>query len=360
MIESSSSERRAAQAVDALRHGWPLCIEAKGGQDIMLLPVETAIASEATSDRMLISAARAATLKLANQREAAVPHAPVLIRGGESFDMAAAVPIADPALDLRNPLKGPFRAEPIEWGQVAEVAMEFARIAGILPAFLVDPKDAGEPQSLHVDDISAYKQRGALRIVTRARLPVTASEDAEIVAFRSEADTREHVALIIGEQCGDSEPLVRLHSECLTGDILGSLKCDCGPQLDAALHAMADHARETGGWGALLYLRQEGRGIGLVNKLRAYRLQDEGFDTVDANQRLGLPDEARDFPTAARMLELLGANAIRLMTNNPAKVDALEAAGITVSERVQHQLPDNPHNARYLATKRDRAGHLLT
>lgn len=308
---------------------------------------------------MLISAARAATLKLANQREAAVPHAPVLIRGGESFDLASATPIADPALDLNNPLKGPFRAETLDWRDTAEAAMELARIAGILPAFMVDPDGAGEAHNLAASDLAAYTATGALRIVTRAKLPVTASEDAQIIAFRSSADTREHVALIIGEQRGDRPPLVRLHSECLTGDILGSLKCDCGPQLDAALHAMAEHARKDGGWGALLYMRQEGRGIGLINKLRAYRLQDQGFDTVDANQRLGLPDEARDFPTAARMLELIGATTIRLMTNNPAKVEALQAAGITVTERVQHQLPDNPHNARYLATKRDRSGHLL-
>ena len=325
----------------------------------MLLPVETAIASEATSGRMLISAARAATLKLANQREAAMPHAPVLIRGGERFDLASAIPIADPALDLRNPLKGPFLAETIDWADAARAAMELARIAGILPAFMVDPDGAGEVQKVAASDLAAYTDSGRLRIVTRAKLPVEACETAEIVAFRSSADTREHVALIIGKQSGDREPLVRLHSECLTGDILGSLKCDCGPQLDAALEAMADHARETGGWGALLYLRQEGRGIGLVNKLRAYRLQDEGFDTVDANRRLGLPDEARDFPTAARMLDLLGAARIRLMTNNPAKVDALEGAGIRVSERVPHQLPDNPYNARYLATKQERSGHLL-
>ena len=308
---------------------------------------------------MLISAARAATLKLANQREAAAPHAPVLIRGGEPFDMASGLPIADPALDLNSPFKGPFKAETLDWNEAARAAMELARIAGILPAFLVDPTDAGEAHTLAASDLAAYTATGSLRIVTRARLPVSASEEAEIIAFRSSADTREHVALIIGNQSGDSPALVRLHSECLTGDILGSLKCDCGPQLDAALHAMANHARETGGWGALLYLRQEGRGIGLINKLRAYRLQDQGFDTVDANQRLGLPDEARDFPVAARMLELLGATTIRLLTNNPAKVAALEAAGITVSERVPHQLPDNPHNARYLATKRDRSGHLL-
>jgi GTP cyclohydrolase II len=169
---------------------------------------------------------------------------------------------------------------------------------------------------------------------------------------------REHVALIVGRLASDRAPLVRLHSECLTGDLFGSLKCDCGPQLDGALAAMAAEAA-SGGWGVLLYLRQEGRGIGLINKLRAYRLQDQGFDTLEANQRLGLPAEARDFPVAARMLELLGVPTIRLMTNNPAKVAAFEAAGIRVGERVPHSLPANPHNTRYLATKRDRAGHLL-
>jgi GTP cyclohydrolase II len=325
----------------------------------VLLPVETAIAREAIAPQMLISAARAATLKLANQREAAVPHAPVLIAGGGPFTLAEALPIADPALDLGNPFKGPFMAEELHWRENAAAALELARIAGILPAFLVDPANAGEPQPVAPSDLAAFSASGALRIVTRARLPVSASEDAEIVAFRSAADLREHVALIIGRQSGDRLPLVRLHSECLTGDILGSLKCDCGPQLDGALHAMAHEARDSGGWGVLLYMRQEGRGIGLINKLRAYRLQDQGFDTVEANQRLGLPDEARDFPVAARMLELLGATTIRLLTNNPAKVTALEAADITVAKRVPHQLPENPHNARYLATKRDKSGHLL-
>lgn len=341
--------------MDGLRHGWPLAFA--GGP--VLLPVETAAAPQARAPQMLISAARAATLKLANQREAAVPHAPVLIAGGEPFTLREALPIADPALDLGNPLKGPFKAVALDWADTAAAALELARIAGILPAFLVNPEAAGEALPVSASDLAAYSHAGALDIVTRARLPVAASEEAEIVAFRSGADLREHVALVIGKQSGDRLPLVRLHSECLTGDILGSLKCDCGPQLNAALHAMAHEAKDTGGWGVLLYMRQEGRGIGLINKLRAYRLQDQGFDTVEANQRLGLPDEARDFPVAARMLELLGARAIRLLTNNPAKVRALEAAGITVNERVPHQLPENPHNARYLATKRDRSGHLL-
>ena len=350
----TSPARRVAQALDALRHGWPIALEGA----FTLLPAETGLGQDATSRTMLISAARAVTLKLANQREAAVPEAPVLIRGAEPFDLAAARALADPALDLTYPMKGPFLAEPLSHGEAAAAAMELARLAGILPAFLVDPAEAGEAVSLSAQDLAAWKDTAHLTIAARAGLPVAAAEEAEIVAFRSADDLREHVALVIGAQNGDRAPLVRLHSECLTGDILGSLKCDCGPQLDAALREMAKEAGQ-GGWGVLLYLRQEGRGIGLINKLRAYRLQDQGFDTLDANQRLGLPDEARDFPVAARMLELLGTGSVRLMTNNPGKVAAMEEAGVVVTERVPHQLPDNPHNARYLATKRDRSGHLL-
>ncbi|MBW3167120.1 GTP cyclohydrolase II [Qipengyuania flava] len=339
--------------MDALRHGWPLAIDGAP----LLQPVETAF-GEIAAESMLLSATRAATLKLANQIEAAVPRQPVLMRGADAFDLPAALAVADPALDMANPLKGPFKALSLGWETQARAALELARIAGILPAFMVAPEGAGEAVALNASDVDTFTDAVHLQIASRAKLPVVASQDARIVAFRSPNDTREHVALIIGEQRAEQTPLVRLHSECLTGDVLGSLKCDCGPQLDAALHAMADEAAK-GGWGVLLYMRQEGRGIGIINKLRAYRLQDQGFDTVDANTRLGLPDEARDFPTAARMLELLKIEKIRLMTNNPAKVEALAAQGIAVTERVAHALPDNPHNAHYLATKRDRSGHLL-
>ncbi len=346
-----------------MRHGWPIRVD----DAFTLLPAETGFAPQAGAARMLISAARAVTLKLANQREAAVPEAPVLIRAAEPFDLDAARAVADPALDLVYPMKGPFAAEHLVYGEAAVTALELARLAGILPAFLVDPAPVDDAQAVQSGDLAQWKDTARLIIASRAHLPVEAAQDAEIVAFRSRDDMREHVALIIGQPNGDRAPLVRLHSECLTGDILGSLKCDCGPQLHAALHAMAHEAKVSGhgesesggGWGVLLYLRQEGRGIGLINKLRAYRLQDQGFDTVDANNRLGLPTEARDFPVAARMLELLGVRTIRLMTNNPAKVAALEEVGVNVAERVPHQLPPNPHNARYLDTKRDRTGHLL-
>jgi len=346
--------RRVALALDALRHGWPIEVDGV----LRLLPAETGFAPDATAERMLISCARAVTLKLANQREAAVPEAPVLIRGAEPFDLALAGAMADPALDLRYPLKGPFVAECLDHPQAAATAMDLARAAGILPAFLVDPSSGGEAQAVSSGDLTEWKDPRHLTVASRARLPTHAAEQAEIVAFRSADDLREHVALVIGDQRSDHAPLVRLHSECLTGDVLGSLKCDCGPQLDAALAAMAAEAAN-GGWGVLLYLRQEGRGIGLINKLRAYQLQDQGFDTVEANQRLGLPSEARDFPVAARMLHLLGVGTVRLLTNNPAKVEALAAAGVEIAERVPHQLPANPHNARYLDTKRDRSGHLL-
>ena len=345
--------RQAARAIDALRRGWPVRI---GG--LALLPIETAdpVRLGAFDPReeapVLLSAGRAETLKLANQREAAVPDAPVLVDRAPWVDFAAATALADPQLDLATPLKGPFRAIPLLHPRDAAAALRLARIAGMLPAFFVR-EDGDAEVTLSVADIDAHEDAVRLSIAARARLPVAHAEDAEIVAFRTPEGAGEHVALLIGTPQG-APPLVRLHSECLTGDALGSLKCDCGPQLDAALKAIA-----ASGWGILLYLRQEGRGIGLVNKLRAYALQDQGFDTVDANTRLGFAIDARDFGVAARMLDLLGQRDIRLLTNNPGKVAGLEARGITVTERVPHFLPTNPHNERYLATKRDRTGHQL-
>jgi GTP cyclohydrolase II len=202
-------------------------------------------------------------------------------------------------------------------------------------------------------DVLEAAQSSSLRIASRAKLPTRYAESGEIVAFRSDGDAAEHVALVIGAPDG-GPPLVRLHSECLTGDVLGSLKCDCGPQLDDALSAMADS-----GWGILLYLRQEGRAIGLVNKLRAYSLQDQGFDTVDANIRLGFGDDERDFGVAARMLEALSQREVRLLSNNPRKVAGLRAAGIDVVAQVPLATKANRHNQAYLDTKRVRSGHQI-
>ncbi len=301
---------------------------------------------------VLIAGSRAATLKLTNQRAAGDCHGPVIVARTPWLDLPAARALADPATDLANPFQGPFHL--VENKQIIETsaALELARLTGILPAFFM--RDLSEVSATTSPEaIAAYDDAERLAIVARAFLPVATSEHAEIVAFRSPETIEEHVALVIGTPDG-MPPLVRLHSECLTGDVLGSLKCDCGPQLQAALHEIAES-----GWGILLYLRQEGRGIGLINKLRAYQLQDQGYDTVDANLRLGFAIDARDFGVAARMLTLLGQSRIRLLTNNPAKVAGLESSGITVVERVPHHLPANVHNERYLATKRDRTGHQL-
>lgn len=352
-----SSARDVARAIDALRRGWPIAIAAPGESPLPLLAVETAdtrsLASFAPggSYPVLISNGRAATLKLTNQLAAADPDLPVMIEPVPWLDFDTATALADPALDMATPLKGPFRTGPIDRPTAALAAIRLARIAGLLPAFFVD--GTGAEVTIDPAMIDAHQDARGLRLATRARLPVDGAEGAEIVAFRSPDSADEHVALLIGQPNGEP-PLVRLHSECLTGDVLGSLKCDCGPQLRAAIAAI-----EASGWGILLYLRQEGRGIGLINKLRAYALQDQGYDTVDANTRLGFAVDARNFGVAARMLDLLGQRAVRLLTNNPAKVEGLEAAGIRVIERVPHALPPNPHNERYLATKRDRTGHQL-
>ena len=353
------SARAAARAIDALRRGWPIRLIGRSGA-LTLLPIEGATTdSLAAFDPgaqapLLISAARGVTLKLANQREAADPEAPILIaRERWTTGVAEAMAIADPVSDLSTPFKGPFRALPMAQPDAASAALVLARLAGLLPAYFVGESSGSVEVELQVEDVAAIADPARLAIAARARLPVEARTDAEIVAFRSPEDPREHVALIFGTPDG-TPPLVRLHSECLTGDVLGSLKCDCGPQLHGALHRIAD-----AGWGVLLYLRQEGRGIGLINKLRAYQLQDQGFDTVDANVRLGFAIDARDFGVAARMLDLLGVKQVRLLTNNPAKVAGLEAEGIAVVERLPLALPANPHNERYLATKRDRTGHDL-
>jgi GTP cyclohydrolase II len=343
--------RRAARAIDALRRGWP--IEVRGSSALLVLgAIETGF-DMATTTGLLISASRAATLKLANQRAAADAALPVLIKAPSELDAALAMAIADPTLDLRYPMKGPFVADTLPDAEAASAAMELARLAGLLPAYAVLSGCAEGADVVTPEDIAAFNDSDRLHIAARAKLPIAANTDTEIVAFRSDADAADHVALIIGKR-DTSLPVVRLHSECLTGDVLGSLKCDCGPQLHEALHQISGAQ-----WGILLYLRQEGRGIGLINKLRAYALQDQGFDTVDANIRLGFAIDARDFSVAARMLELLGVTEVRLLTNNPDKVTSLEAEGVAVSERLPLKIIANPHNAHYLDTKRDRTGHVL-
>ena len=345
------SGRAVARAVDALRRGWPVLVDGTAFLAVETADAEALAAFDADSPAdLIISGHRAVTLKLANQREA-VPTGPVRIARVPWIDLREAIAVADPALDLARPLKGPFQA--LAAPPEAEAAVRLARLAGLLPAFFIGGAAGEDAAAVASADIDRAVDAPEVKIVSRARLPVDGAEKAEIVAFRSSGEGAEHVALLIGAPSG-APPLVRLHSECLTGDVLGSLKCDCGPQLRDAIDALS-----ASGWGILLYLRQEGRGIGLVNKLRAYALQDQGFDTVDANVRLGFGDDERGFAVAARMLEALGQREVRLLTNNPRKVAGLEAAGVEVAERVPLVAGRNPHNQAYLDTKRRRSGHQL-
>ena len=330
----------AERAARALRRGEPVGIGA-----LTVRAVET---TDRGGDRMLLTWERAAALKIVNQLAAADAACAVALVGPFGAEEARA--LADPTRDLMVPLKGPFRSCAVDCAADAVAAVRLAKIAGLLPAVFID---AGAP-AIHiaVTDVDGFDAPDTLRIVSRARLPV--GEGAgELIAFRSYGGGPEHLALILGAPVLAAPLLVRLHSSCLTGDVFGSLRCDCGPQLHAAM------ARLAGEGGILLYLQQEGRGIGLVNKLRAYNLQDQGFDTLDANERLGFRRDERDFRLAAAILATLGVGAVRLLTNNPEKVAALEAAGVRVVERVPLAVGEGAENAAYLATKRARAGHLF-
>ena len=352
---SVSSVTGIRGAIAALRAGRPVRID--GPQPIAILAVETAtpelleLVDPESQAALLISGERAAALALANLRDAADPSQPVVIKRTSWLDSEAALAVADPGRDLdRGPI-GPLCPISYDCMETAKDALILARSAGLLPAlWLVNSQNVAA--SVSGEEIARERSHPAVEIVARARLPLEDLPATQIVAFRAADDGQEDVALTIGT-FGGKPPLVRLHSECLTGDVFGSLKCDCGPQLKQALKIIG----EAGG-GVLLYLRQEGRGIGLANKLRAYALQDRGLDTVDANQRLGFADDERDYTHAAAMLRALGIDEVRLLTNNPNKLGGLERAGIKIAERVPHHMTANPHNADYLSTKRKKSGHL--
>jgi GTP cyclohydrolase II len=338
------------RAVAALRGGRPVAVGAAS-----FVSVETGTAAmldlldPGGTAPLVLSGPRAAALGLGNAREAGDLAGPVQIARCGWLDHMAAASLADPALDFARGPTGPLTAEPLDDPRDTAAALALARLAGLLPALW---RVAADPAARIAPADIESMALGSAEIVARATLPIDGVGEAQIVAFRDSATGEEHVALLIGAFGGDP-PLVRLHSECLTGDVFGSLKCDCGPQLREAIGLIAAQ-----GGGILLYLRQEGRGIGLSNKLRAYQLQDRGLDTVDSNRRLGFADDERDFAIAGAMLRALGVDRIRLLTNNPAKVAGLSAAGVTVVERIAHHMPSNAHNAGYLSTKRERSGHL--
>ena len=276
--------------------------------------------------------------------------------------------IADPTSEIS------FRLPPLydlaaELAPCAEAAVHLTKLARLLPTALIAPlaapdiigdiaafADANDLLSVSAADVADYDMRAArsLKPVSQARVPLFDAENARIVAYRPSDGGIEHLAIVIGEPKADQPVLIRLHSECFTGDLLGSLRCDCGDQLRGAIAAISE-----AGSGVLLYLAQEGRGIGLVNKLRAYQLQDGGADTIDANEQLGFDADERLYMPAAQMLRDMGFTHVRLLTNNPDKVAALRACGIDVVERVPHAFPATAHNKAYLETKAKRSGHLF-
>jgi GTP cyclohydrolase II len=348
----------AEAASDALRRGRIVGI---GGLAIVSAELADAdtLAQLETPGRagLIITARRAAVLNLANQiAAAAADPEPVWVDRPDWLDLPGSRAVADPVLDLATPFKGPFRTRALAGNTVpARAAIALAKHAGLIPAVYAVPLHENVALTVPAEAVLGLPPAMArVRLSSRARLPLAAAEDTEVVAFRPDDGGPEHLALVIGSPATDQPVLARLHSACLTGDVLGSLKCDCGPQLHAAIAAIASNRQG----GILLYLQQEGRGIGLLNKLRAYALQDQGWDTVDANTRLGFEPDERDFSLAAAMLRTLGVGSVTLLTNNPLKVDGLAAHGFTVTRRA-HDLPPNPHNAAYLATKRDRQGHML-
>jgi GTP cyclohydrolase II len=358
MLAPTLSERLARARTD-LRQGLPVVLEASAGAVL-------AAAAETLPEARLAALRRAGPVTVAlTARRAATLKAPaydgdvarVALPEGAGADWVRA--LADPAGDLAHPMKGPLRV--LRWGDAAaaRVAIALVKSARLLPAAVLaqaagDAAPAGLTR-LDLDETAAELARPpVLHRVVAARLPMALAGAGRLHVFRPADGGEEHYAIEVGVPERGRPVLVRLHSACFTGDLLGSLKCDCGAQLRAALGQMGAE-----GAGVLLYLSQEGRGIGLANKMRAYALQDQGFDTVEANHRLGFEDDERDFRIGAAILKALGFAAVRLMTNNPAKVAMMAAQGITVAERVPLRVGRTAENAAYLATKAAKSGHLL-
>lgn len=355
-----TADRLARARVD-LRSGLPVLLRDTDRGWALAVPLETltrtrlaALRNSGTAE-VVLTARRAVTLK-ARPYDGDVARIPLPDWAGLDWLQA----LADPGRDLDTPMKGPLPALRDGDARFARAAVRLAKEARLLPAALVvmpsDPAAAAPEQltELTLADVAARPEPPRLDPVASARLPLTVSPEGRLHVFRPEDGGEEHYAVEIGSPARAAPVLTRLHSACFTGDLLGSLKCDCGPQLRGALAQMAAE-----GAGVLLYLNQEGRGIGLANKMRAYTLQDQGFDTVEANHRLGFEDDERDFRLGAQILRQMGFDRARLMTNNPAKVARLEESGITVVERVPLVAGKTSENASYLATKAAKSGHLL-
>ena len=383
-----AGERSVNRAIGELRRGTAVVIVGENGERVLALPAETA--TRATLEEFLAEGAADPVLILAPSRAVNLDLHPGVttktdLTGGiegvaipllkERLDAVFLRKLADPTarpVNTQLHLAGPAGAAPFGGG-LAQAGLQAAKLARLLPAVLMAaqaeqlPATASGLLDVHMHDVLAYPadtSRGLTR-AAEATVPLEEAGDTRVVAFRPPDGGIEHLAILIGHPESAADPLVRVHSECFTGDLLGSRRCDCGPQLHQAIRRMA-----ADGAGVLLYMAQEGRGIGLVNKLRAYSLQDgtpaqdgvagvPGLDTLDANRALGYGADERSFAAAATMLKRLGIIRIRLLTNNPEKIAGLTAHGIEVTGRVSHAIAANGINDGYLETKARRFGHLL-
>lgn len=364
-VERAVADLRRGAIVVVNGTGYALMVQAAEGATQDALARMSALSKGTPS--LLLTARRAKILGLLDRVAGAVK---IALSGGITADTvrSMAEPVGPDPAAPGTPLTIAGIDPDSDSGAIELGAIALVKIARLLPSAVIAavPKERlpylpawAENESLLVvelDSVEHYREAEArtLQRVGEAYVPLANAEDASIIAFRPSDGGREHLAIVIGSPNPATDVLVRIHSECFTGDLLGSLRCDCGDQLRGAVSEIAK-----AGGGILLYMAQEGRGIGLVNKLRAYALQDEGHDTIDANEQLGFDADERIYLPAARILTQLGISRVRLMTNNPQKVAALDASGVEVTERVTHSFPANQHNERYLATKRARSGHLF-
>jgi GTP cyclohydrolase II len=338
------------------RSGRPVVVMS-ADEGVMVLPVDGMTDEGLASFRLVCAPGRPYLLVTARRARALGLDraAPTGLALGDLHDRAAIFSLAADAQVTR-------RLDVVPAGAAAAAAIELAKFAQLLPALLVceatpQAAHAGEVPFVTVaaDAVAQFRRTAieSLAVVAEAAIPLNGGIAARFVIFR-DAVGGTPIAVIVGRPDLAQPVLVRLHSACLTGDVFGSRRCDCGDQLRLALPQLAHH-----GGGIILYLEQEGRGLGLANKIRAYQLQEAGLDTVDANTVLGFDDDERDYGVAVRMLQLLGCARVRLLTNNPAKLDGISQAGIDVSGRVPLHGPINADNRRYLAAKAARAGHKL-
>ncbi len=366
-----ASLRAVDRAVADLRRGDPVLVRPDRGPALLVLASESATLE--SLDRMRRLTGLVPAVIITDQRAAAlglgVSDGGVMrLEPGEALTPELVRDVSDPTrvVDAVALAALPRAVVAADGQDGAVAATRLCKLARLLPAVLAAPVERplatarlvanADILSVSAFDIANYQRHAAQSLyrVAEARVPLAGAEQSTVVAFRPTDGGQEHLAIVIGAPSTEAPVLVRLHSECFTGDLLGSLRCDCGDQLRGAVAELARH-----GGGVLLYLAQEGRGIGLINKLRAYRLQDAEFDTVDANEMLGYDADERLYLPAAQMLRELGVSRVRLMTNNPDKMAQLARCGIDVVERVPHVFPANGHNEFYLKTKRQRGGHLL-